>query len=477
MQKISLMTPWLAGALVRQAGLMTRPEIRALQRERLLILLDYARQHSPYLREKYLELPDYPELSDIPITLREEAMPCLDRWVCDSEITGPGLDSYLSRLDETSVSSPFLGRYRVLTTSGTTGVPLRMIRDDRHNLVHAALISQRLLGSGKTEGNPVPALPYPRTAGVISRGGFSSTYLSFLRTKRAYEAAGRGGEILPLFVEMATDEMVEALNAFQPRFLIGYPSNIRILAGRQRLGKLDISPDLITCSAEHLSLEDIHYIEESFGCPVLNNYCSTEGGEVACLCRENHMHLNSDWVIVEPVDRAMQPLAPGEESDGILLTNLANLVQPFIRYYVSDRIVMHEEACACGSPFPYIDIEGRKEDKLSFQDKGGAWIELPSALFIAISLDTPNCGQVQFVQRGPSRMEIRCIPEDGEGHEQLCRNLFDITKDRLTREGLGDLELTTSPERPILGKSGKMLNTLRLMDGERANVPFDKKES
>ncbi|NLC90133.1 MAG: phenylacetate--CoA ligase family protein [Clostridiaceae bacterium] len=467
MQKMPLMTPWLAAALVRQAGQMTGPEIRALQKERLLILLDYARQHSPFLREKYLQIPDCPELSDIPITLREEAMPQLDRWVCDPEITSSGLDSYLSRQDEASASSLFLGRYRVLTSSGTTGVPLRMVRDDRHNLIHAAVISQRLLGSGKTEGNPVPALPYPRTAGVLASGGYSSTYLSFLRTRQAYEAAGMAGEIMPLFVGMATGEMVAALNAFRPSLLTGYPSNIRVLASQQRLGKLDISPDLIACSAEHLSLEDIHYIEESFGCPVLNNYCSTEGGEVACLCRENHMHLNSDWVIVEPVDQNMRPLAPGQESDGILLTNLANLVQPFIRYYISDRIVLHEEACACGSPFPYMEIEGRKEDRLSFQDEQGSWICLPSSLFIDISLDTPNCGQVQFVQRGPSSLEIRCIPENGEGHEQLCRDLLTVTKDRLIREGLDKLELTTSQERPILGKSGKMRNTLILMDSER----------
>ena len=467
MLTMPLMTPWLAAALVKQAGKMTGQEIQALQRERLLILLDYARQHSPFLREKYLKLPDYPELSDIPVTLREEAMPQLDRWVCDPEITGPELDRYLARLDEASASSPFLGRYRVLTTSGTTGVPLRTVRDDRHNLIHAALISQRLLGSGKAEGNPVPALPYPRTAGILASGGYSSTYLSFLRTKKAYEAAGQAGEIMPLFVEMATGEMVEALNAFQPRFLTGYPSNIRILASQQRLGKLAISPDLIVCSAEHLSLDDIRYIEASFGCPVLNNYCSTEGGELACLCRENHMHLNADWAIVEPVDQAMRPVGPGQESDGVLLTNLANLVHPFIRYYVSDRIVFLEEPCACGSPFPYIEIEGRKEDQLSFQDKEGAWIGLPSSLFITISLDTPNCGQVQFVQRGPSRMEIRCIPADGEGHEQLCRDLLAVTKDRLVREGLGDLELWTSPERPLLGKTGKMRNTLRLMDGEK----------
>ena len=464
MQTIPIMTPWLAAALVRQASQMSARQIQALQMERLLILLDYARQKSPFLQEKYRNLPDCPKLSDIPLTLREEAMPQLDRWVCDPEITSSGLDRYLAHPDEASVLSPFLGSYRVLTTSGTTGIPLRMVRDDRHNLNHAALIAQRLLGSSKAEGNPVPALPYPRTAAVLSGGGYQSTYLSFLRAKQAYEAAGLAGEIMPLFLEMATGDMVESLNAFKPQFLTGYPSNIRVLASQQRLGRLAISPDLIACSAEHLSLEDLRYIEEIFGCPVLNNYCSTEGGEVACLCKENHLHLNADWVIIEPVDQDMRPVPPGQESDGILLTNLANLVQPFIRYYVSDRIVLHEEPCPCGSPFPFIEIEGRKEDILSFQDKDGAWIDLPSSVFIDISLNTPNCDQVQFIQKGPSSLEIRCMAIDEKKYAQLCRDLLSVTQEKLAREGLGELEVLISKEEPILGKSGKMRNTLRLSD-------------
>ena len=462
MLELPLMTQTLAGALVRQAEGMTRSGIAALQKERLLILVDYARQHSPYLREKYRGLAACPALEEIPITLREEAMPRFPEWVCDPEITAPALDEYLSNLDEASASQPFLGRYRVLTTSGTTGVPLRMVRDDRHNMIHAALMAQRFLGGGKAKRGALPSTPFPRTAGVLAGGGYHSTYLSFLRTKKAYEDAGHGGDLMPLFVEMTTGEMVERLNAFQPAFLSGYPSNIRVLAAQKRIGKLNIAPGLIACSAEHLSAEDIRFIEESFGCPVLNNYCSTEGGEIAMLCGENHMHVNTDWIIVEPVDEAMRPVPPGAESSGILLTNLANLVQPVIRYYVSDRVVLHDAPCACSSPFPFIEIEGRKEDTLTFRNSAGDPVPLPSSLFINISMHAPNCGQVQFIQRGPREIEIRSTPENGEGHEQLCRVLLEITGEKLALEGLDGLDIRASLEKPILGRTGKMRNTLRL---------------
>lgn len=465
MLQAPLMTPSLANALVQQAGSMSPHETSALQKERLLILVDYARQHSPYFAERYRDLPACPLLKDIPIMRREDVMPQFDRWVCDTEVTTEALNDYLASLDETSISQPFLGRYRVMTTSGTTGVPLRMVRDDRHSLIHNSLMAQRLIGGNKVKGNAIPPISFPRHAGVLASGGYHSTYLSYLRSKAAYEAAGHGEDLIPLYVDMSTSQMVERLNAFQPQFLSGYPSNIRLLATKQRQGELKISPSLVLCSAEHLSLEDIHYIEESFGCPVLNNYCSTEGGEVAMLCSENHMHLNADWVIVEPVDENMCPVPPGTQSSGVLLTNLANLVQPIIRYYLSDRIVFHDDPCACGLPFPFIEIEGRKEDVLTFLNNKGLGVQVPSSIFITISMHTPNCGQVQFIQRAPRILEIRCTPESGEGHLELCRQLLMITQEKLALEGLEGLDITFSLQGPILGKTGKLRNTLCLMDG------------
>ena len=458
------MTTSLASALINQAAAMTAAQITALQQERLQRLLDYARQHSPYLREKYDGVPVCPALHEIPPMMREEVLPQLERWVCDREITTARLDDYLSRIDEHSALTPFLGRYRVLTTSGTTGIALRMIRDERHNLIHSALLNQRLLGGSKASKSRVASSPYPRTAGILASGGYHSTYLSFLRTKKAYAEAGRGDDIMALFLDMSTAQMVQKLNQFQPSLLTGYPSNMRVLAAQQKTGTLSISPSLIACSAEHLSLDDIAYIEQIFGCPVLNNYCSTEGGEVAMLCSENRMHVNADWVIVEPVDRDMRPVPDKTESDGVLITNLANLVQPVIRCYVSDRIVFHRDRCACGSPFPSIEIEGRKEDILSFRDGEGRIIQLPSSIFISLSMHTPNCAQVQFIQYGEKNLEIRCIPENGEGHEALCHCLAEGAQDALLKEGLEDICIQSSLAEPILGKTVKMRNTMRLTD-------------
>lgn len=456
------MTPRLAGELVAQAESMRPEEIGALQKERLQVMLNYVRANSPYLRKKYETLPDTPALADIPPMHRSDAMENFEDWVCDREITSEGLDAYLS--DPDNSSALYLDRYRVLTTSGTTGMPLRMIRDDRHNIVHQALIQGRLLGGSKLGGIPELREPFYRWAGIASSGAFHSTYLSFMRMKKGYDEAGRGDDIIPLFIGLGTGEMIDRLNAFQPVMLTGYPSNMRLLAMHQKRGKLRISPKAVVCSAEHLSLGDIELIEETFGCRVMNNYCSTEGGELAMLCSENRMHINADWAIVEPVDRNLNPVAYGEESSGVLLTNLANLVSPVIRYYVSDRIVLHDAPCACGLPFPYIDIEGRKEDTLEFAGSSGEMLPVPSILFVKISMEIPGCDQVQFIQRGAADLEIRYVAAEGAPRETIGEELAKLTAAMLGKEGLGNVRLGLSAEPPILGKSGKLQNTMKIME-------------
>ena len=54
----------------------------------------------------------------------------------------------------------------------------------------------------------------------------------------------------------------------------------------------------------------------------------------------------------------------GEPGHTTLLTNLANHVQPLIRYDLGDGVLVHRAACACGSPLPVIEVEGRGDDML-----------------------------------------------------------------------------------------------------------------
>ncbi|MBQ9322939.1 MAG: phenylacetate--CoA ligase family protein, partial [Clostridia bacterium] len=147
---------------------------------------------------------------------------------------------------------------------------------------------------------------------------------------------------------------------------------------------------------------------DRFGCYVQTHYSCTEGGEIACECREGHLHINEDWVILEPVDREGRPVAPGVRSDRVFITNLSNRIQPFIRYELTDRVIVHEEPCPCGRTTRWLEIEGRTDDILTFS--GGVSVA-PMSLYKVLE-EVPKVRRFQLVQRSPDVLELRLAADD-----------------------------------------------------------------
>jgi phenylacetate-coenzyme A ligase PaaK-like adenylate-forming protein len=100
-------------------------------------------------------------------------------------------------------------------------------------------------------------------------------------------------------------------------------------------------------------------------------------------------------------------LPPGETGATTLLTNLANHVQPIIRYDLGDRVTQHPEPCACGSHLPVIEVQGRCDDTLrlgrSSRHRVGI---LPLALSTVLE-DDAGLFDFQLVQQGPCDLLLR----------------------------------------------------------------------
>ena len=442
-----------ANQLVYGTDTLARSEIEALAAERLRFLVEYARKHSPYLKEKYADLkPDF-KLEDIPVATRSEMVENFDRWVCDPQVTKEAVSEYLS--DEENIYTPFLGKYSVVSTSGTTGEPLRVIRDGRHNAIHGALIAQRYYGGPLMRDVKGLDDPNIKSCSIIAPGGGNSSYLSYLRTRKAYEQRGMLDQLLFLSTITPVNQMVKELNAFQPDVIGCYPSVIYTLAFEQKEGRLNIHPRFIGCSAEKLPEDNRRFISETFGCPVNDNYCSTEGGEVAMLCPNGHMHLNSDWVIVEPVDRDNNPVPPGIKSEGVLMTNLACLVQPIIRYRMSDSVIFHDEPCGCGLTTPYIEVDGRVEDILEFE-RNGTVIRVPGLMLFVAAKAVPGFDHCQFIQRSHYDLELRVTTLSTHDEASVKQDIVNKISSIMADYGLADLKITLADEPPMRTKSGKL---------------------
>jgi phenylacetate-coenzyme A ligase PaaK-like adenylate-forming protein len=139
---------------------------------------------------------------------------------------------------------------------------------------------------------------------------------------------------------------------------------------------LHIHPVVIYVAGETLTDPVRKRIERAFGCSVSNYYGSSEAIGLTFECRCHRLHVNSDWYVLEPVDEHDQPVPAGQLSHAVLVTNLANRVQPLIRYKMGDRVTISPDPCPCGSPFPVIEVIGRTDEILAFPTPQGGTIQI-----------------------------------------------------------------------------------------------------
>lgn len=451
---MSLLSMEQTQQLVFAANSMSREQLQELQLARFRKIVAHAKENSPYLREKYSAVQKNPTLNDVPVSTRAELVARYNDWVIDPEVKQKDVQDFIANLE--NLGKPFLNRYVMMTTSGSAGAPLLVLRDSQHVAVNAALMMIRAMGGPCVQQLKGLNLFECKTAAIVANKGFHSSYLGVVKERTRLRALGKDeSTLLYLPIDTPIDEMIEKLNAFQPDLIACYPSAMVMLAPAQQAGRLKISPKLITCSAEQLLPHARQILMETFGSVVFNNYCSTEGGEVAFSCPLGNMHVNIDWMIIEPVDKNNQPVAPGETSDGILLTNLANYVQPIIRYRVSDQIVWHDEPCQCRQATPYIEFKWRAEEILTFASGDKPVAILPRALFLC-GLDTDGCSGVQCIQRTPNKLEIRWEVKHGFDKQSVGEKIRNNLQNIMKSNGL-EVAIILVDEPFTRSKGGKFL--------------------
>ena len=319
-----------------------------------------------------------------------------------------------------------------------------MVRDDYHNKIHGQMMAQRLMGGIPPE---VLSLKHNRYASVIHLANGASSYNAFLRTKAAFPEVAHN--LMGLSCLDSVNHLVEQLNEFHPTSLTGYPSMLVPLAVEQMKGNLKLDVKMVCTSAEMLTEKDYQVLREAFRCPVLNNYCMTEGGEVAMTRGSSHLHINEDWVIVEPVDKDMNLLGESDEwSSGLLITDLSNYVQPIIRYYVSDVIrISRKPVDDCD--LPCLEIRGRMLDNYTICGKTFGVVGL-----VTESEVWPHLIKYQFVQTADDTIQVRGLCSTDSNPEEVLDGLSKHLKQFLLQHGCPDAKVEWSLEPFIPNKRG-----------------------
>ncbi len=187
-----------------------------------------------------------------------------------------------------------------------------------------------------------------------------------------------------------------------------------------------------------------------------NSYGASECFSIACECAHGSLHVNDDWVILEPVDAQLRPVPPGEVSHTTLLTNLANRTQPLLRYRLDDRVRVLPGRCACGSAFTTIEVQGRSGDTLVLHDAHRRAVPiLPLALETAIE-EEAHVTQFQVIGHAGGSLELRFEPAVADAHAafERCRHAI---RAMLAQHGVSGTRITFSTAEPVRERaSGKL---------------------
>ena len=159
----------------------------------------------------------------------------------------------------------------------------------------------------------------------------------------------------------------QAINQRRPKALVGYAGNLAELAAfcREQPELLKWrTPNIIT-AAEGLQPGQRELIEEVLGGRVFMSYGSREFMSIGMEClQDSGYYLADDNLLVEVVDERGNPVAAGQAGQ-IVVTDLHNAANPFIRYLVGDIGVMAPEDNTCPDGLPFrrlLEVRGRSQE-------------------------------------------------------------------------------------------------------------------
>jgi len=412
--------------------------LRELREERLKKLLRFIHEEVPFYRGRVsIDVDPWEALSRLPV-----------------------IDKGMLQEEEGSFRSgePWASRAMPNATGGSTGQPLRFLVDPERWGTRKAATLRHNAWAGLVPGTSVLVLwgqpsDFPKTT-------WKDSLRSLLLERAVYVNASS-------LSEEALENAVELLRRRRIRLLQAYSGALGLFA--QYLAQKDIqdlSLDAVVSSAEMLAPGTREQVRERLGAPIFDRYGCREFSVIASECDAHAgMHVNAEHLIVEILvgDR---PARPGEIGE-VVVTDLLNRAQPFVRYRMGDLATPIAERCSCGRGLPRLElVGGRKTDFIVTPTKG--WV---SGVSLATYLITnlPGVAHVRLEQNQRDKVRIRARATAGAS---LPVEELRARSSRMLGEDMG-IELV---EDPTLRPEGSGKFRFSVSDFSPLGVPVSKIE-
>ncbi|NOZ23155.1 MAG: phenylacetate--CoA ligase family protein [Planctomycetes bacterium] len=322
-----------------ESEFLAEEELRDWQRRCLTELIALAARDVRYYRDMFVhfglrpeEIRDVSDLVRLPVLSRRNVIDLRDTLrLFDNQAEEPGVIC--------------------TSSSGSTGHPVQVVHTES-SMILTRLLHQRQLrwfrvdpaatfawiripkDLIRSDGKPLPpgetlhATAWPRIGSFVETGPF----IAFSKSN-------------------CTEAKVEWLEAHRPNYLQAASAQLEHLA----LTFQDRPPMEglrgLWAVGEPLTPGMRRRIEEVFRVPVHVAYGLDELGWIAVMCSEGRYHVHPERAIVEIVDDAGQPCAPGTPGH-LLVTLLGNPAMPLLRYDTGDLAEPVAGPCSCGRTMP-----------------------------------------------------------------------------------------------------------------------------
>ena len=250
---------------------------------------------------------------------------------------------------------------------------------------------------------------------------------------------------------------IDRWRAEKPQVFLGYSGALGFLARYLEGNGVKLpSPKTVIASAEMLTEADREVIERVFRAPVFERYGCREMAVIASECEyHDGLHINVENLYLEY--DPLETLPDGRVRARLMITDLENLVFPFIRYQIGDIVIINpdQKRCRCGRNLPTIsEVGGRVSDYIKLP--GGRFVS-GTGLTVSIMSKYKQIRKTQIVQKSIDHVIIRIVKnEDFDENTlkklnvQFARAIGDDVRlefefpDDIPREKSGKYRLTIS---------------------------------
>jgi phenylacetate-CoA ligase len=213
-----------------------------------------------------------------------------------------------------------------------------------------------------------------------------------------------------LHINTPIAQQAEWLVRQDPHYLVTYPSNLEALARHFEEKGLTL-PRLRQARAfgEVVEPSVRAACRRVWNVPLTDMYSSQEVSAITLQCPDfEHYHVQEENVVVEVLDEAGGPCAPGQIGR-VVVTSLPNFATPIIRYAIGDYAEVGEP-CPCGRGLMVLKrIVGRARNMFTLPDGRQVWPSINPTLEGSGLSDYPPILQFQVVQKTVDDLEMLLV--------------------------------------------------------------------